>query len=151
MLLGGWREDVARLLPDSFSPGPIAGRVPADLLVQRSDVLAAGLRLEAAVPLSDADAALVPRLWDLRTGDADRRVAARVLADYGDARHAWAGYVDRVEPALDEGTRTLGVIVRVPDPFAPGARWNPRAPDPRPGPAPAPARLEARPGSWASS
>ncbi len=52
VLLGGWRDDVAELLPDSLSPGRVAGRVPAgvpaDLLVQRPDVLAAGLRLEAA-------------------------------------------------------------------------------------------------------
>ena len=76
--------------------------------------------VEVVVPLSDADAALIPDLWDLRAGDADRRVAARVVADYGGARHAWAGYVDRVEAALDEATRTLDVIVRVPDPFAGG-------------------------------
>ncbi len=82
--------------------------------------------VEVVVPLSDSDAALIPGLWDLRPGDANRRVAARVVADYGDARHAWAGYVDRVEPALDEGTRTLDVIVRVPDPFSPGARVEPR-------------------------
>ena len=52
VLLGGYREDVADLLPDSLSPGRLAGRVPAgvpaDLLVQRPDVRAAGLRLEAA-------------------------------------------------------------------------------------------------------
>ena len=76
--------------------------------------------VEVVVPLSDADAALIPGLWDLRAGDADRRVAARVVADYGNARHAWAGYVDRVEAALDEATRTLDVIVRVPGPFAGG-------------------------------
>ena len=76
--------------------------------------------VEVVVPLSDADAALIPGLWDLRAGDADRRVAARVVADHGEASHAWAGYVDRVEAALDEATRTLDVIVRVPDPFAGG-------------------------------
>ena len=76
--------------------------------------------VEVVVPLSDADAALVPGLWDLRAGDADRRVAVRVVADYGDARYLWKGYVDRVEVALDEQTRTLDVIVRVPDPFTGG-------------------------------
>ena len=76
--------------------------------------------VEVAVPLADADAALIPGLWDLRAGDADRRVAARVVAEYGDAAHAWEGYVDRVEAALDEATRTLDVIVRVPDPFGGG-------------------------------
>ncbi len=76
--------------------------------------------VEVVVPLSDADAALIPGLWDLRAGDADRRVAARVVADYGDDGHVWEGYVHRVEAALDEATRTLGVIVRVPDPFTGG-------------------------------
>ena len=76
--------------------------------------------VEVVVPLSDADAALIPGLWDLRAGDTDGRIAARVVADYGEASHAWAGYVDRVEAALDEATRTLDVIVRVPDPFAGG-------------------------------
>ena len=78
--------------------------------------------VEVVVPLADADAALIPGLWDLRAGDADRRVAARVVADYGSADYAWEGYVDRVEAALDEATRTLDVIVRVPDPFAGGER-----------------------------
>ena len=78
--------------------------------------------VEVVVPLADADAALIPGLWDLRAGDADRRVAARVVADYGSADYVWEGYVDRVEAALDEATRTLDVIVRVPDPFLAGVR-----------------------------
>ena len=61
-------------------------------------------------------------LWDLRAGDADQGVTARVVADYGNASYAWAGYVDRVEAALDEQTRTLDVILRVPKPFAGGVR-----------------------------
>ena len=78
--------------------------------------------VEIVVPLSDADAALVPGLWDLRPGVADRRAAARVTADYGTGGYAWEGYVDRVEAALDETTRTLDVIVRVPNPFTGGSR-----------------------------
>lgn len=73
--------------------------------------------VEIVVPLSDVEAALVPGLWDLRPGTADRRIAARVTADYGTSTYAWEGYVDRVEPALDEATRTLEVIVRVPRPL----------------------------------
>lgn len=72
---------------------------------------------EVVVPLSDADAALLPRLWELRAGDNNARVPARVTASYGDTRHAWEAYVDRAEPALDEQTRTIRVVVRVPDPF----------------------------------
>ncbi len=77
--------------------------------------------VEVVVPLSDGRAALVPGLWDLRAGDDSRRVAARIVADHGARRYAWAGYVDRVETALDEQTRTLDVIVRVPAPFTSGS------------------------------
>lgn len=73
--------------------------------------------VEIVVPLSDAEAALVPGLWDLRPGTRDRRVVARVTADYGTGTYSWEGYVDRVEAALDEATRTLEVIVRVPRPL----------------------------------
>ena len=78
--------------------------------------------VEVVVPLSDAKAALIPRLWKLRAGDSDRRVAARVVARYGDGSYSWNGYVDRAEVSLDEQTRTIDAIVRVPDPFASGAR-----------------------------
>lgn len=77
--------------------------------------------VEVVVPLSDAGAALIPRLWQLEAGNADTRVRARVIAEYGDAHYAWTGYVDRAETALDEQTRTIDVIVRVPDPFAAGS------------------------------
>ena len=77
--------------------------------------------VEVVVPLSDADAALIPRLWNLKAGDGNRRVAARVIAEYGDRSYAWEGYVDRAESSLDEQTRTIDVIVRVPAPFAGGA------------------------------
>ena len=76
--------------------------------------------VEVVVPLSDREAALVPRLWDLRAGDGSREVVARVVADYGGRRYGWDGYVDRVEGALDEQTRTLDVIVRVPAPYGSG-------------------------------
>ncbi|MXX28764.1 MAG: efflux RND transporter periplasmic adaptor subunit [Gammaproteobacteria bacterium] len=71
---------------------------------------------EVVVPLSDADAALIPGLWTIEDGE----VSARVVADYGGIRYAWPGYVDRAEVSLDERTRTIDVIVRVPDPFAAG-------------------------------
>ena len=67
VLLGGYREDAAGLLPDALSPERIAdpapAGVPADLLVQRPDVRAAGLRLEAAAHDIEARrAALLPSL-----------------------------------------------------------------------------------------
>lgn len=76
--------------------------------------------VEVVVPLSDADAALIPRLWNLVAGDGNRSVRATVAATYGDARYTWSGYVDRAEAALDEQTRTIDVIVRVPNPFRGG-------------------------------
>lgn len=76
--------------------------------------------VEVVVPLSDADAALIPDLWALDAGDGDASVEATVMAEYGDAAYAWSGYVDRAEAALDEQTRTIDVVVRVPDPFAGG-------------------------------
>ena len=77
--------------------------------------------VEVVAPLSDQDAALIPGLWSVGSGDAEPAVPARVVAQYGDARYAWDGQVDRVEAALDPQTRTIDVIVRVPDPFEPGA------------------------------
>ena len=76
--------------------------------------------VEVVVPLSDREAALIPGLWDLRAGDGSREVVARVVADYGGRRYGWDGHVDRVEGALDEQTRTLDVIVRVPEPYRSG-------------------------------
>ena len=76
--------------------------------------------VEVVVPLSDADAALIPDLWMLDAGDGDASVEATVFAEYGERTYAWSGYVDRAEAALDEQTRTIDVVVRVPDPFGGG-------------------------------
>ena len=52
VLLGGYRQDVEAILPDSLEPqlaaDPVPAGVPADLLYQRPDVRAAGQRLDAA-------------------------------------------------------------------------------------------------------
>ena len=77
--------------------------------------------VEVIVPLSDSDAALIPGLWSLAAGDGNRAVAVRVVARYGDGTYAWEGYVDRGEASLDKQTRTINVIVRVPDPIHSGS------------------------------
>lgn len=74
--------------------------------------------VEVVVPVTNAEAELISGLWELGPGDGDRRVGARVVARYGGGTHAWKGYVDRGETSVDERTRTVDVIVRVPDPFA---------------------------------
>ena len=52
VLLGGYRRDMAGILPDALSPRPVPEPVPlglpADLLLQRPDLQAAGRRLQAA-------------------------------------------------------------------------------------------------------
>ncbi len=92
------------------SPGQPVGRLFA------SDAV------EVVVPLSDSDAALIPDLWRLKAGDGNR--AARVVARHGDAKYEWEGYVDRAEATLDEQSRTIDVIVRVPNPFSAGVATN---------------------------
>ncbi len=72
--------------------------------------------VEVSVSLSDGAAALIPELWQLAPGDEDDGVAATVTARYGETEHSWPGYVDRARRALDERTRTIDVVVRVPDP-----------------------------------
>ena len=67
ILLGGYREDVAAILPDilapAASPDPVPAGIPADLLLQRPDVQAAGHRLEAAGHTVEARrSALMPQL-----------------------------------------------------------------------------------------
>ena len=76
---------------------------------------------EVVVPLADAEASLIPGLWAARAGDAGRHIAARVVADYGGPGYAWDGYVDRVDATLDEQTRTIDLIVHVPNRLAAGA------------------------------
>lgn len=76
--------------------------------------------VEVVVPVSDASAALIPGLWKLRAGDSSRRVTTRVTARFDEIVYAWRGYVDRAEVSIDEQTRTIDVIVRVPNPFSAG-------------------------------
>ena len=81
--------------------------------------------VEVVVPLSDADAALIPGLWETGSDDNGGKVGASVVAVYGDVRRSWQAFVDRAEAALDEETRTIKVIVRVPEPFAKDASADP--------------------------
>jgi RND family efflux transporter MFP subunit len=76
--------------------------------------------VEVVVPVSDDDAFLIPNLWSLQAGDDDRAIPATVTVEFGSRRFFWEGYVDRAETALDEQSRTIDVVVRVPDPFGQG-------------------------------
>ncbi len=76
--------------------------------------------VEVVVPLADASAALIPGLWALAAENGGQSVTARVIAQYGATRYAWDGYVDRADASVDDETRTIDVIVRVPEPFSAG-------------------------------
>ena len=80
---------------------------------------------EVVVPLADAEAALVPGLWAAGAGDADRRIAAAIVIEYGGLQLTWDGHVDRVDPTLDEQTRAVDIIVHVADPLAAGVNSPP--------------------------
>lgn len=72
---------------------------------------------EIVVPLSDLEAGLIPGLWETERTHAPRAV---VTLPYRGHVYAWDGYVDRVEAGVDPDTRTIDVVVRVPDPTKPG-------------------------------
>lgn len=76
--------------------------------------------VEVVAPLADSSAALIRDLWTPGARGGEQAVAARVIAEYGNARFAWEGYVDRAEASVDEETRTIDVILRVPAPFSAG-------------------------------
>lgn len=104
----GFVRDESVAVGQIVSPGEPVGR------------LFAADAIEVNVSLSHADAVLIPDLWELRGGGGASRVGARVVARYGEAGYSWEGYVDRGEVSLDEQTRTVDVVVRVPDPFSAG-------------------------------
>ena len=83
--------------------------------------------VEVMVSLPDQNAALIPNLWELKPGVNRKRVAARVTAEYGDSMVSWAGYVDRAEAALEQQTRTIKVVIRVPHPFTSGRIAKPES------------------------
>lgn len=127
-------RDEARLAEANLALSRTHVTAPFDGFVQKESVdvgqiVAAGQpvasvfaadAVEVVVPLPDSDAALIPGLWSLSAGDGNRSVSARVIARFGEGSYAWTGYVDRSEPYLDRQTRTIDVIVRVPDPFRSG-------------------------------
>lgn len=110
----------AMVRSENVDPGTFANAGQSVAVVYATDMV------EVVVPLTDGDAALIPGLWDLRTGSDEGRIPARVISEYGGRRFGWDGYVDRAETALDEESRTIDVVVRVPDPLRPGTPLDPR-------------------------
>ncbi len=80
--------------------------------------------VEVVVSLPDERATLIPNLWNLRPGINNRSVSANVMATYAGGRYVWRGYVDRAEAALEQQTRTIEVVIAVPNPFRFGLEIN---------------------------
>lgn len=73
--------------------------------------------VEVVVALSDADASLIPGLWDTNQhSGAD----AEITFQHGDENVVRTGFVDRAEAFLDVQTRTIDIVIRIPDPYSPG-------------------------------
>lgn len=66
-------------------------------------------QLEVTIPIIEADAALIPGLFE------NQRAPAIVTAQFAGRDVAWNAEVVRVDPALDSSTRTLGVTVALLD------------------------------------
>ena len=71
--------------------------------------------VEIVVSLPSRKAALIRNLWD--TMEAGTDLPATITTQYGGDEFAWRGRVHRVEGAISERTRTVDVVVRVPEPY----------------------------------
>lgn len=70
--------------------------------------------VEVDISLSTRQASLIDNLWD-KTGTS--RIPAEVRAEFGGIWHTWNGFVEHASGALDETTRTVEIVIRVPAPF----------------------------------
>lgn len=75
-------------------------------------------QLEASIPLSERDAALIPALWRQSGGG---RIEASVFSTYGGTRYRWQAFVDRASSVLNPQTRTIDIFLRIPNPLRGGS------------------------------
>ena len=73
--------------------------------------------VEVVVPLSTDESSLIPDLWTKRADRSDLVIPSSVYMDYGGQSYKWDAYVHRAEAALDAATRTVDVVLRVPQPY----------------------------------
>ena len=76
--------------------------------------------VEIPVSLDAAEAALLPGLWQLEEDEDEQRLLAEVSTEVGEQRYRWDGFVDRAEADIDPQSRTVRVVVVVPEPFRGG-------------------------------
>ena len=70
--------------------------------------------VEVDISLSTREALLIGNLWNEEARD---RIAATVRSDFGASTFEWTGYVEHASGALDPTTRTVQIVVRIPEPF----------------------------------
>ena len=76
---------------------------------------------EIIVALSDYNASLIPGLWDKKIG---KKINSKVIIPYRGNLYEWPGYLDRVEAGVDSETKTIDVIINIPNPTLPGKLIN---------------------------
>ena len=84
---------------------------------------------EIVVSLPTRKAALIRNLWATTGQQSGVKLPATVTATYGGEEFAWQGRVHRVEGAVSEQTRTVDVVVRVPDPYDQAMRVQSQRPE----------------------
>ena len=72
---------------------------------------------EIVVALSDYNASLIPDLWNKKIG---KKINTKVNIPYRGNLYQWSGYLDRVEAGVDPETKTIDVIINIPNPTLPG-------------------------------
>jgi len=104
---------------------PFTGRI-FDESIDLGDIVSPGRELarfyasdevEIVVSLNSDDSVFIPGLWSQEDAR-DRK--AWITVNHGGNEYEWEGYLHRVESDIDRTTRTVDVVVRVPDPFTPG-------------------------------
>ena len=112
---------------------PFAGYIRSESIdegqfITQGQVIAeiyAANEIEVVVPLSTDEASMIPELWNKQPDRDDLLIPAHVLMGYGGQTYRWDAYVHRAEAALDPTTRTVDVVVRVPQPFDGGVVVQP--------------------------
>jgi len=114
--------DAALSLSRTVVVAPFAGRIRSET-VDIGQFISPGQAVaeiygtdavEVDISLSTRQAALIDDLW---TDSDEVRIAATVRAEFGGTWHEWQGFVEHASGALDETTRTVEVVIRVPSPF----------------------------------
>jgi len=73
--------------------------------------------VEIVVSLPSSKAQLIDELWGANQSLSPDALPATVRTSFGNSTFSWDGFVDRVEGAIDQQTRTVDVVVRVQNPY----------------------------------